>query len=825
MPATEPTKPQFAELVGLYKKGKFPQLLNKALPLLKKHKKSVLLNKLIGVTQLELHVYDAAEIHLRRLTKINPASAEAFYLLGKAFIGNSNVSEAIKQFQRAIDINPHYFEASFSLGSQYMIEGKHQLAIDHFVNALNSKPNDLRVMIQLGTAYHKIGDLDKAAELFNDALAVRAELFEAHFNLGLVFLDENEFLKALNSFQTAEKIRQGSAHVSYGIACAHRGLGNCQSARASFESAIKCDPKFEAAIFQLAILEKDAGNFKRAKELFADINVSPSYKSRAMLQNAIIDRRLGNVKEAEQILKTLLVDTPASLEACFQLGVLFFASGEDDLALNYYSKALSIDPNLAEAYCAIGSVFTKKGKFKEACKAYEKALALKPTYEGARIRLIYEKRKICDWSPSKFLEEKKFQTPMSNDAVPPFMALPLEDNPKHQKLRSINFAAASFPPTSERPKISQESRKSRIRLGYFSGDLHDHPVLHLMSGIFREHDKSQFDVRVYSFGKEKSGKLREQAIKNVERFIDASDWSDERILQELKDNPIDIGIDLSGYTDNGRTRIFAHRLAPIQINFLGFPSTSGANFMDYIVADEVVIPQSHKKFYLEEPLYLTSTFFPNDRTREIGTLNTSRKDFDLPEKAFVFCCFNNSFKIGPEEFDVWMRILKQCNDSVLWLASSNEAVVSNLKKEAKNRGVCSDRIIFASKLKHNRDHLARHKHADLFLDTFNYNAHTTAADALMTGLPIVTKQGDQFAARVASSLLKALGLDELVTHTREEYEGLIIQLATEPTKLNELKAKLHERLQSELVFNALDYTRNFEKTLAAVYESDLAEDS
>ena len=233
----------------------------------------------------------------------------------------------------------------------------------------------------------------------------------------------------------------------------------------------------------------------------------------------------------------------------------------------------------------------------------------------------------------------------------------------------------------------------------------------------------------------------------------------------------------------------------------------------------MVIPETHKPFYSEKPLYLKNTFFPNDRTREISTKPTSRTDFDLPHEGFVFCCFNNSFKISALEFDVWMRILKQCNESVLWLASANDAVVSNLKKEAEQRGVCSDRIIFASKLKQNSDHLARHKHADLFLDTFNYNAHTTAADALMTGLPIVTKQGNQFAARVASSLLKAIDLNELVTYTIKEYESLIIQLVNEPAKLEEIKRKLQKRIKSGSAFNALDYTRDFEKKLSSIHRS------
>lgn len=813
------TKSQLAELIALYERRQFSTLVAKALPFVKTNKKSFYLNRMIGAAQLELQAYDAAEIYFRRLTKINPISGEAFYLLGTVLARKGNAEDAVNQFQRAVEIDDGYFEAHFSLASQYVITGNYQLAINHFTYALDSRPDDLRTIIQIGSAYHKFGDLDKAASSFQDALSINAELFEAHFNLGLVFADGNRFANAVEHFQIAKKIRPNSAHVSYGIGCAHKGLGDIKSARLFFECAIKRDLKFEAAIFQLALLEKEAGDVQRAKELFSNAQLSHSYKSRARLQLAAIDKQLGNFVSAEKTLKTHLSDAPDSLEAHFQLGSLFFASGKNDLAVHHFSTVLSIEPNLAEAHCALGAVLAKNGKSEEACNAYEKALALRPNYAGARIRLLHEKRKNCDWSSSEFLREKNFLSPSPNDAVPPLMALPLEDNPEHQKLRSVNFASTHFPPSSNLPTMMKGSRSDRIRLGYFSGDLYDHPVLHLMSGIFREHDKSRFDVRVYSFGKEKSGDLRKQAIENVEQFIDVSDWDDKRLVQELKVNPLDIAIDLSGYTDSGRTRIFANRLAPVQINFLGFPSTTGAGFMDYIVADEVVIPETHKCFYSERPLYLKDTFFPNDIQRGVADTKTIRADFHLPQNSMVFCCFNNSFKISSVEFDIWMRILKQCKDSVLWLARSNEVVVTNLKKEAEKRGVCSDRLVFASKLKRNSDHLARHKHADLFLDTFNYNAHTTAADALMMGLPLVTKQGDQFAARVAASLLKALELDELITYTLEEYEQLIIQLALQPQKLERIKERLQKRLQAGSVFNVLDYTRNLEAMLSSAYRT------
>ena len=288
-----------------------------------------------------------------------------------------------------------------------------------------------------------------------------------------------------------------------------------------------------------------------------------------------------------------------------------------------------------------------------------------------------------------------------------------------------------------------------------------------------------------------------------------------------REHQLDIAINLGGYTHQSRSNPFAMRMAPIQVNYLGYPSTMGADFMDYIIADETVIPTTHEQFYSEKVLRLPGSYLPSDDQRPVAKTDTTRADFGLPENGFVFCSFNASYKISPAEFDIWMRLLLQVEGSVLWLSYMNEWAIENLKQEAEKRGVSSERIIFATRLEENSEHLARHKHADLFLDTVNYNAQTTASDALWMGLPVVTKQGEQFAARVASSLLNALDMGELVTASVQEYETRILELATDPDQLNAVRTKLANNVKSKPLFNTKSYTQNFENALEEALELSL----
>jgi predicted O-linked N-acetylglucosamine transferase (SPINDLY family) len=430
-------------------------------------------------------------------------------------------------------------------------------------------------------------------------------------------------------------------------------------------------------------------------------------------------------------------------------------------------------------------------------------------------------REMANWTGIQRFGSELTKLGISGDRVSPFSMLLAEDNPANQLVRSLNLAAnsqdvdqkANSAKTSLEEFVSPVRSGGKVKLGYFSSDFRDHPVLHLLMGMLREHDRSSFELYGYSSGRVGECAMREEAKGYFDVFTDINEMSDADVVKLARKHQLDVAINLSGYTYQPRNGVFAHRVAPVQINYLGFPSTMGADFMDYIVADKVIIPEEYQQYYSEKVLYLPDVYLPNDDKREVANTNTKRSDFGLPEDGFVFCCFNSSYKISPAEFDVWMRILRQVEDSVLWLSNSNKWAVENLKKEAEKRGISADRIIFASRLEKNSEHLARHKHADLFIDTFNYNAHTTAGDALMTGLPLVTKQGEQFAARVASSLLHALDLDELVTRSVEEYEALILELATKPKKLKAIKAKLAKSLASKPAFDTKTYTQNFEQII------------
>ena len=359
------------------------------------------------------------------------------------------------------------------------------------------------------------------------------------------------------------------------------------------------------------------------------------------------------------------------------------------------------------------------------------------------------------------------------------------------------------------PKIFRTLPKKKIRVGYFSADFRKHAVMYLIKGLFEMHNKEQFDVYVYSLNSvedELTGELK----RNVNVFRNISDISDEKGAFIAREDSLDIAIDLMGYTKKRGLSIFSLRVAPIQISYLGYPGTSGSDGIDYLLADKVIIPDKFRKFYSEKVIYMPNCYQCNDSKRKTSKKEFHKNELGLPENAFVFACFNANNKITPEEFDIWMSLLKKIKNSVLWLYKSNDYSELNLKKESENRGVESSRIVFADMLC-NEDHLSRIKCADLFLDTFNFNAHTTASDALWSGVPIITKQGKSFSARVCSSLLTSLGLEELIVQDNEEYEDKAFSIATNKLYLEDLKYRLNQSRTKSTLFDTKRFTRNLEE--------------
>ena len=499
------------------------------------------------------------------------------------------------------------------------------------------------------------------------------------------------------------------------------------------------------------------------------------------------------------------------------MGIVLQIQGKLNESIASYEKALKLKPDYAGAQSNMGNAFIEQNKLEEAIEAFYKTLLLEPTLSAIQSRKLHQQAHICDW---KAVEEDCIllsELGISGDAISPFSVLALEDAPERHRLRSEKYARENFPikPLKQFERPSQMPK--RLRIGYFSADFHNFPGMHLMVRMLERHDRSKFEIYAFSYGQEINDKMRSRLVSAVDYFIDIQSMSTDAVHKCVEDKKIDIAIHRNGYTKDSKTNLFSSRLAPVQINYLGYPGTLGADFMDYIVADPIVIPEDKRQHYSEQIIYLPHTYQPNDNTRAISQKVQTKENMGLPSDGFIFCCFNNNYKISPKEFDIWMRLMGKVEGSVLWLLKSNKWTEHNLKREVEARGLSSDRVIFAERVE-NSEHLARHRLADLFLDTFNCNAHTTASDALWAGLPVVTKLGKGFAARVAGSLLSAVGLPELITHDEEAYEALILKLATKPKKLDTIKKKLEVNRLSQPLFNTEQYTKHLENGYLQAYQ-------
>jgi protein O-GlcNAc transferase len=508
---------------------------------------------------------------------------------------------------------------------------------------------------------------------------------------------------------------------------------------------------------------------------------------------------------------------PDYAEAYNKRGIALRDLKRPDDALTSYDRAIALKPDYAEAYNNRGNALRDLKRPDDALVSYDKAFALKPDLAEVEGLRLHTKMHLCDWS--NFDNECAHLISAirnGNVTTPPFAFLALPSSSDDQ-LRCAKYITNKYLPSGKPIWQGERYDHDRIRVAYLSADFREHPVSHLMAGMFESHNKSCFDVTAISFGPDDNSEMRQRLKASFERFIDANTYSDDQIANLVRSIEVDILVDLMGFTANSQTSVLARRSAPIQVNYLGYPGTMGAQYIDYIIADRIVISENQHEFYSEKVVSLPNSYQPNDRQRHVADKIFTRAEMGLPQEGFVFCCFNNNYKILPDIFDVWMRILKQVVGSVLWILEDNAAASTNLRKEAESKGINAKRLIFAKRLPPS-EHLARHRCADLFIDTLPYNAHTTASDALWLGLPVLTCLGETFAGRVAASLLNAVGLPELITTTLEGYEGLAIELATHPEKLTVIKRKLVENRLTTPLFDTKLFTKHIEAAYTAMYE-------
>jgi protein O-GlcNAc transferase len=491
--------------------------------------------------------------------------------------------------------------------------------------------------------------------------------------------------------------------------------------------------------------------------------------------------------------------------------------GDFEAAIQSYYKSLQINPENADTFYNLGLSLQENRDIEKAIKSYNRALSIKPNYQSARSQKLHQQARICNWIGIENDKKSMLKIGANTQEIVPFGHLALEDCPNRHRLRSELYSNNTY---HQRPLsiISRPLQKpERLRIGYFSSGFCEHPVAYLIAKVLELHDRKNFKVYGYSIGPVKDDEMRKRLKKAFDVFHDVKDRDDKDITLLARQDKIDIAIDLNGYTGNNRSAIFAYRAAPVQINYLGYPGTMGADFIDYIIADQNLIPNESQKFYSEKPIYMPHHYQAQDDTLPISDETPSRSELGLPDKGFVFCAMNNTYKITPSEFSIWMRLLQHVDGSVLWLLESNKWVKPNLLKEASARGVGTERLVFAKRTSHSK-YLAQFRQADLFLDTFNYNAGATASNALWAGLPVLTKLGTGYSSRMAGSLLASIGLPELITSAEEDYEELALELATNPERIASIKRKLADNRLSKPLFDTELFTKHLEDGYQQAYQ-------
>ena len=630
------------------------------------------------------------------------------------------------------------------------------------------------------------------------------QIIEKAFN----FHSQGNISEATKYYQLfiSKDLKDFRVFSNYGVIL--KNLGKLQEAEIFTRKATELNPNFAKAHYNLGILLKELGNLQEAEISFRkSIELDPSFVE-AHSNFGIVLYELGDLKEAEVSFRKAIKLNPDFFQAYSNLGNILQKIGNSKESEISYRKAITLNPQFADAHLNLGNMQRDLGKYYDAIKLYQEAIKLNSELSSAKSALMIIKRDICDWTDESRQYDWLNLIGIKGTAISPWEMFALEDNPINHLKRATNFYRKNF---KRKAEIINSFNNRKVRIGYFSADFRAHPTMFLISSILKIHDKSKFEIYLYSFAP-KEDKYTEVAKNCGCIFRDIKRLNDIEVVELARKDNLDIAIDLMGYTKNHRMSVFSYRVAPIQINYLGFPGSVGSNCIDYIIADKITIPQENSKFYSEKIIRMPNCFQCNDDKKEICQETISKEYFNLPEKGFIFVCFNSNYKISKKEFDIWMRLLKEIEGSVLWLYQSNEYSINNLRNEAISRRIDADRLIFAKKLPLKK-HLARYSLGDLALDTFNYNGGATTSDALWGGLPVLTKLGESFSARISASILTSIGLPELITYSEQEYENKALYLARNNKKLSKLKSKLIRLRERTSLFNSKKFTRDLESKL------------
>lgn len=729
------------------------------------------------------------------------------------------LSEAEALLRQVLALQPRNFNAVNLLGHVALQRNDYAGATKWLTAAAALNPANASVRSNLAVASLALGRPREALECCDEALRVDVGLAEAHSNRGnaLCALERPE--DALLSYDRATAIAPGLYDAHLGRSNALLKLQRLDAALASCDQALQLSPDSGTAWFNrgtalmgLKRIEESLAAFDRA--LVHSPGLVEAHNNRGCAL-----RLLRKAKEAIASFELALQIRPNFPDALTNLANVWLDLGRLEQAIASCDQALASRPDLTEALNIRAVALGALKRHEESAESFARLIAVAPSFDYALGNLLNVRASTCNWADRGDLISRILRRVDADErASSPYALLSIADSPAAQLRCARTFVDDHYP--ARAPLWHGERyRHGRIRVAYLSVDFHDHPVAHLIAGVLERHDRSRFETIGISLRRSSdSGTMHRRLQVAFEHFEDASEQSDRDVAAGLRDREIDIAVDLTGHTRRGRLGILALRPAPVQVSYLGFTGTTGASYIDYLIADTVAIRSGDEHLFSERLVRLPYSFLPNDDRQPLAEATPRRRDLGLPDAGFVFCAFNNTYKLNPAMFDVWMQILRKTPGSVLWLRDGEPAVRANLTREALARDVTPERLVFAPRVPAMDEHLARYRQADLFLDTLPYGAHATARDALWAGLPVLTCVGDAFASRVAGSLLTAFGLLELVTSNLEEYAARALELAHSPVLLAQIRAKLADRKLACPVFDTDLYRQHLETAYRAMRE-------
>jgi len=683
---------------------------------------------------------------------------------------------------------------------------------------LEVSPNHSGALHLLGVIAFQVGQHAIAVELIDKAIQIHPDYAEAHCSRGNALYLAQEYQAAVESYDRAIRLKPENAEAYHNRGSAQHALKLYSSALESYDQALLLKPDYAEA----------HGN--RASTLYLLQRYPEALEScdRAILINPDCQGAWSNRGDALQALERYeaavesydkaVLQNPNHAEAYNNRGSTLHALLRCEAALASYDQAILLKPDYADAHCNRGNALLALKQYQPALESFDKAMLLKPDCEYLLGMRMHMRRSLCDWAGIEG-EARQLESLVERGerAALPFAILAVSDSPAVQRRAAEIYARDKYPACSPIAEIPRRPRRDRIRIGYFSADYYNHATSYLIAELLERHDRSRFEILGFSFGPDTVDEMGQRVAAAMDRFFDVRSMPERDIAQLSRSLEVDIAVDLKGFTRDSRLGIFAARAAPIQVNYLGYPGTMGTDALDYLIADPTLIPEASRPHYSEKIIYLPDSYQVNDSWRCASTIQRTRADEGLPEDAFVYCCFNTAHKITPDVFDIWMCVLGLVEGSVLWLLEDNPWAAGNLRKEAVRRGISPDRLVFARPVSV-PEHLARQSLADLFLDTLPYNAHTTASDALWVGLPLLTRTGESFASRVGASLLRAVGLPELVTATAQEFEQLAVELALNPERYQNLRQRLRQNRLHAPLFDCQTFTLHLEDAYSAIYD-------